>query len=326
MFSKRFSISPCSNFGPSSPARRGFTLVELLVVIAIIGILVALLLPAVQAAREAARRAQCTNNLKQLGIAMHNYHDIYKTLPVGAYSCCWGTWKVAVLPYIEQLNLRQQYVDYNKYGFPVDNARYSSPLNRFAVTQRVPGFQCPSDTPNPNTFIAGITSDNYAVNYGNTGLGQQTNLNGVKFGGSPFRDYGSKTVPAVAHGFQDIRDGLSNTMLVAEVLQGIGRDLRGFSWWGDASGFEAYLTPNSFLPDVIYTPYYCNNQPEQDLPCTGIPTATQPSMYASRSRHAGGVQMATCDGSTHFVTDAINYMIWQYAATSQGAEMASPEW
>ena len=81
--------------------RLGFTLIELLVVIAIIAVLIALLLPAVQSAREAARRAQCTNNLKQIGLAMHNYHDQQGTLPPGVKGCCWGTWLVFVLPYIE---------------------------------------------------------------------------------------------------------------------------------------------------------------------------------------------------------------------------------
>src|SRR5512134_1942205 len=90
--------------------RRGFTLVELLVVIAIIGILIALLLPAVQAARESARRTQCNNNLKQIALGMHNYADTYGgTFPVGEYSCCWGTWLVGLLPYVEQKTLYDQY-------------------------------------------------------------------------------------------------------------------------------------------------------------------------------------------------------------------------
>src|SRR5438477_1299921 len=81
---------------------RGFTLIELLVVIAIIAVLIALLLPAVQAAREAARRAQCVNNMKQIGIAMHNYHDANGTLPPGIKGCCYGSWQVFVLPWVEQ--------------------------------------------------------------------------------------------------------------------------------------------------------------------------------------------------------------------------------
>src|SRR4051794_24149016 len=82
--------------------RRGFTLIELLVVIAIIAVLIALLLPAVQAAREAARRAQCVNNMKQIGIAMHNYHDSVGSLPPGIKGCCYGSWQVYILPWVEQ--------------------------------------------------------------------------------------------------------------------------------------------------------------------------------------------------------------------------------
>src|SRR4026209_85045 len=92
---------------------RGFTLVELLVVIAIIGVLVALLLPAVQAARESARRSQCSNNLKQIGIATHNYADTFRgAFPVGGYNYGWGTWLVGLLPYIEQQNLYELYQGY----------------------------------------------------------------------------------------------------------------------------------------------------------------------------------------------------------------------
>src|SRR5262245_17750932 len=124
---------------------RGFTLVELLVVIAIIGILVALLLPAIQSARESARRAQCVNNLKQLGIACHNYHDRYKQIPVGAYSCCWGTWQIAILPFIEEKQLADMYQVLPK-NFPVFDDRYrydndpaaapglNPPMRNFEVT------------------------------------------------------------------------------------------------------------------------------------------------------------------------------------------------
>jgi prepilin-type processing-associated H-X9-DG protein len=295
----------------------------LLVVIAIIGILIALLLPAVQAAREAARRSQCTNNLKQLGLAMHNYHDIYQKLPVGAYACCWGTWKVAVLPYIEQLALRQRYADYNKYGVPVDNARYGHAINLPVTKTRLPAYQCPSDTPDVSTSYSGVTRDNYAVNFGNTAANRKANLNGVIFRGAPFAESGSKTADPFTAGFRDIRDGVSNTLMVAEVLQGIGSDLRGFSWWGEAAGFETYLTPNSSLPDVLQSASYCNNQPQQGLPCVGPATTAQPAMHASRSRHPAGVQAAMCDGSVRFVADSISLLPWQYLSTTQGAEQTS---
>ncbi len=126
--------------------RRGFTLVELLVVIAIIGVLVALLLPAVQAAREAARRSSCANNLKQIGIAVHNYHDTYLVLPVGGVqpgSCC-GTpsaagWGIFILPFMEQKPL------YDQYDFNTWNDQSRNTANTFVTTQFVKTYICPSD-------------------------------------------------------------------------------------------------------------------------------------------------------------------------------------
>src|SRR3954471_24930701 len=138
--------------------KRGFTLVELLVVIAIIGILVALLLPAIQAAREAARRAQCVNNQKKLGIAMQNYHDVHKKLPMGSYSCCWGTWQMSILPFIEEQQLADIYlwspniatghleIGYeDDYRYDSEKPAHTPPIHNLKVLQhRISTLTCPS--------------------------------------------------------------------------------------------------------------------------------------------------------------------------------------
>lgn len=296
--------------------RRGFTLIELLVVIAIIAILIALLLPAVQQAREAARRSTCKNNMKQIGLAMHNYHEVYNGFPVGNYSCCWGTWIVGILPYIDQAPLFDLYEHNRKYGVPSDTARYGHAPNLPVTRTRLSILTCPSDI--PNAPISRITSHNYAVNFGSTGYGQQTNLNGVLFEGAPFLKVGSGNVArnsTIAH----LKDGVSNTLLVGEVLQGQGKDLRGFSWWGDASQFTAYLAPNSGVPDRIYSASYCNNQPEQNLPCD-VSTTANPTMFAARSHHVGGVHVTLGDGSSRFVSENIDLATWRALSTSRGSE------
>ncbi|MBD3673001.1 MAG: DUF1559 domain-containing protein [Planctomycetaceae bacterium] len=294
----------------NSRSLRGFTLIELLVVIAIIAVLVALLLPAVQQAREAARRSSCKNNLKQLGLAMHNYHDVYTKFPRGAYSCCWGTWQVAILPYIEQAAVYQIYE--NSGGNDSTGPRYGSGVNLQVTRKRFNVLSCPSDL--ENAPISRITSHNYVVNFGNTSYGQGT-VNGVKFLGAPFGR-------SRCYAMRDAVDGTSNTLLMAEVLQGQGRDLRGFSWWGDASQFTTYLTPNSALPDRIYTSYYCNNDPILNLPCAAS-TSANPTMFASRSRHVGGVQTLLMDGSVRFISENIDLNTWRALSTPKGGEVIS---
>ncbi|MDY0169194.1 MAG: DUF1559 domain-containing protein [Thermoguttaceae bacterium] len=299
--------------------RSGFTLVELLVVIAIIGILIALLLPAVQAAREAARRAQCANNVKQLGLGMHNYHSAMRSLPVGCYSCCWGTWRLAILPYIEQQSLYEMYHDERHChdADPGDAYRYSSGINRKAVSVHVDTLQCPSDT--PQTPIGTILSANYGVNYGNTTWRQRAELHGVKFGGAPFTTAATCGQKGTTFAFRHITDGLSKTLMFGELVQGWDRDLRGFTWWGDASGFQTYQAPNSPIPDRIYTDYYCQNDNPRNPPCE-VSTTTWPTMFASRSRHPGGVTTGLCDGSVQFISENIDIDIWRALSTTRGKE------
>src|SRR5215213_7507682 len=181
-------------------SRTAFTLVELLVVIAIIGVLVALLLPAVQAAREAARRSQCLNNGKQLALGHLNYESAKKTLPVGLNEFGWGSWLVGVLPYLEQSSLRANYKNYaGPYGSgPV---YYDSPNLENVSSKRLPLATCPTDKVSENWPFGnpGMTKHNYAVNYGPTALENNlfqvstggwnhvAKLNGVIYYGAPYQ-------------------------------------------------------------------------------------------------------------------------------------------
>jgi prepilin-type N-terminal cleavage/methylation domain-containing protein/prepilin-type processing-associated H-X9-DG protein len=313
---------------PSNPSRNsGFTLIELLVVIAIISVLIALLLPAVQKVREAANRAQCLNNLKQIGLAMHNYHDANKTLPwaVASNSPNYGTWQTFFLAYIEQDNIGRLYVNFGNKDRT--NITYQSEPNISNVTSKqIRILTCPSDLPTTGPRPP-ITSHNYAVNYGNTPVdfnqaaGYATrhlpSFNGVQFGGAPFDE-------AKGISLLEITDGTSNTLLAAEVIKGQGRDARGFSWWGHGAVFVAYIGPNSSSPDVIFNQSNCNPIP-LNPPCIGPYSLTNPVMMGARSRHTGGVNVVMADGSCRFVPDSIRLDVWRALSTSQGGEVIASD-
>lgn len=325
--------------------QRGFTLVELLVVIAIIGILVGLLLPAVQAAREAARRMQCQNNLKQLGLSFHNYESATRRFPggVGPYGCCWGTWQVGVLPYMEQSAM---YAIYQNYGGADPGPRYGGAVNRPVTSARIPTLTCPSDTPNApigaSATLAAITNHNYGVNYGNTSFLQGTlpTTPPTLFLGAPFRMYTGSTgddgpvdaaqartwtrVYGKPVSLAEIVDGTSNTLMAAEQLQGRGTDLRGFSWWGNATGFVTFMPPNSTLPDVV-TGGICLSTLIPRMPCTTNSTLARPRMMGARSLHTGGVQVTYCDGHVAFISDSVNFVTWNALGSAAGGEVASVE-
>jgi len=201
--------------------QRGFTLVELLVVIAIIGVMVGLLLPAVQAAREAARRMSCSNNLKQLGLAFHNYHDTYRKLPhgssplMGDYN---GTFVTAnsnwhgysphtmILPFIEQQSLFDQFTFTSAHSSnTIAPPAAIAPLE--LARNQISGFLCPSDKDFPDAGRRGWV--NYAVNFGsNTGWrGDIINANGM-------------FVLNFTRNFKDVLDGLSNTIMIGEYVKG----------------------------------------------------------------------------------------------------------
>jgi prepilin-type N-terminal cleavage/methylation domain-containing protein/prepilin-type processing-associated H-X9-DG protein len=331
--------------------RRGFTLIELLVVISIIALLIALLLPAVQAAREAARRAQCVNNLKQVGIAMHNYHDVAGSLPPGHRGTIAGTWQVFILPYLDGNPLFNAYNSYGSYMLP-DNVtknpdktlRFDGACQSTVTCRRIATLTCPSDMPTIALSRAyPITNHNYVVNFGNGGVYQQqttASVGGAYFSdpypggwfGAPFSDSDFSSYPSLhrVYNFATITDGLSNTLMASETIQGQNGDLRGLTWWGEAATFETWLAPNSPLPDIQETAGWCAAlYPAiygQNPPCFGPYSTSQGTTYAARSRHPGGVNALFCDGSVKFLKNTINLpSVYRALSTSQGGEIVSAD-
>ncbi|MEZ6058328.1 MAG: DUF1559 domain-containing protein [Planctomycetaceae bacterium] len=290
-----------------------FTLIELLVVIAIIAILVALLLPAVQSVREAARRSQCQDHLHNLGLAIHNYEGVTKRMPIGAMKSDTAgyVWVRYLLPYIEQKPLSDQWnesIDYH--------AGTNLPLIRTDIAI----YQCPSDT---WTKTWNSTSNyNYAACMGQTSITEQASWDGVNWLPGPFRRTTSNT--GWAYAFRDMVDGTSNVMLLGEVRQGqIGSDLRGLTWFGKHTGFTAHYPPNTSSPDNLAAGF-CNNAGNAPLglPCQAEATTTAPTNFSARSRHPGGVHVCMGDAKVTFVSENIDLGIWRALSTMAGGEVA----
>lgn len=270
---------------------RGFTLIELLVVIAIIAILIALLLPAVQQAREAARRTECKNNLKQIGLAIHNYHDNFNTIPPGWIGTNNFSWSVMLLPYVEQSNL------YNALNFLT--AFVTTDTNLQAV---LPAFRCASDT--GSASFNGIARSNYAgviVETSANVLAQTTSTHG---GGS--FGFNSK------HNFRDWKDGLSNTVVVGErmatgLINGINRGGEAVVAGIYSGGVESLVVAG---PGAAATP------------ATLLPNANT-NAGAFSSRHAGGAQFALGDGSVRLISENINSTTFFSICTLNGGEAAN---
>lgn len=286
-----------------STRRSGFTLVELLVVIAIIGILIALLLPAVQAAREAARRSQCTNNLKQLGIALHNYHDTHKKLPPGwlqkyvgtaLSSTSWG-WGSFVLPYVEQQSL----YDVIEPGQGSLWGATGNATKLAAMQQELKAFRCPSDiqtVTNSGRTINGqaLTVSNYI---GNNSSDSNITSDNVDIGGL-FVENKSLT-------FADILDGTSNTVALGE------RDWQYRTADGTRKVSYAALVfgvgdrgSNLRRGDQVGCGVYKLNLKGTNQPADG--QANDRRGYMSYgSRHPGGANFVLADGSVRFVSETI---------------------
>ena len=317
--------------------RQAFTLVELLVVIAIIGILVAMLLPAVQAARESSRRTQCDNNLKQIGLAMHAYHDVVGRLPpsyvvspssntlmgppdptTGDTGPGWG-FLMLTLPYQEQMPLYQ--------SFNV-NLPCWSPANAAPAKTVLPVYVCPTAvkmTPTYNVVnAAGVTlavfaRSNYVGMAGrrspwDTYYDPSTNLSNV----APPADgvlYRNSAVGAA-----DILDGLSQTMLVAEKTP-----YRSDSTWvGVVPGAVTNPAPEFAIvgpdPGASQVNAHAGPTPQENPPIIKPPNQPLANTDEVWANHPKGANILFCDGHVHFISEDINALVWSWMATRAGSE------
>ena len=305
---------------------RGFTLIELLVVIAIIAILVALLLPAVQQAREAARRSQCKNQLKQVGLALHNYHDAHSCFPPGhtlyANSSDYRSLTDSIWPYLEQSALYDLMVSIgtNQNWGSCGSGTSTTAVNKNLVLGAVvPVLQCPSD-PGPPLFGHACRSRNsYVANAGigplNFGL-SPTNTPGVFFQNSSIK-------------FRDLVDGTSNTLGISELIKtdpSRAGAFRGVWSYAEGSYYHHDYTPNTSVPDQLREgALFCLSTDPQEAraPCTGTFTAhtNRANVTSARSYHPGGVHGVLMDGAVRFCSSNIDSGLWRALGTPRGGEV-----
>ncbi|MCH2114735.1 MAG: DUF1559 domain-containing protein [Pirellulales bacterium] len=310
-----------------------FTLVELLVVIAIIGVLVSLLLPAVQAAREAARRSTCTNNLRQIGIGLHLRYDAKQTFPAG-FCTYYGTgkgppgqrcptdtsWVGLILPYIEQLGLHDA-IDWSKWHFSFGG--------KSVWNLHIPLFQCPS---NERQDISGtqLAQGTYVAN---NGVGPMSECHvGAADNGRPWKREGGREAAGAFFinswlKMSQIPDGTSQTVLLSEIrivnqadvelsADHYQYDGRGVMHYPEGPLYQHNHTPNSSIPDQLRT-QWCMSTARS--PCIGTypDWSTRDYIVTARSDHPGGVNLLLADSSVRFVGDSIDLNVWQALSTPE---------
>ncbi|MFO1022998.1 MAG: DUF1559 domain-containing protein [Planctomycetales bacterium] len=281
--------------------RRGFSLIELLVVIAIIGVLISLLLPAVQQAREAARRTQCKNNLKQIGLALHNYESAHRVYPPGVVGTTGSvasghllhTWYAQILPHLDQQNLQFAY------NF---NYRFDNVVNAVAVSKTVPVFICPTvvNPPIDNTFAPG----HYA---GNAGVSPGDN-DGILYPSSKIRP-------------SDVQDGLSNTMFAGELNYEIGGWARGAINSGGGGGGGG---SQGFARAVLRW-WKCASacaSPGLNPPVTTCSSSCERQFQMS-SQHVGGAHILMGDGRVTFMSESTDLNVQKGLLTRSASDLTS---
>jgi prepilin-type N-terminal cleavage/methylation domain-containing protein/prepilin-type processing-associated H-X9-DG protein len=313
--------------------RSAFTLIELLVVIAIIAVLIGLLLPAVQKVREAANRMSCANNLKQIGLALHNYHDTNGRLPAGSLwippgfdrAAAESTWITWLFPFLEQDNLFKT-ADLNR-GFGQGSRNHP---NNFITSSIVKVFLCPSDgdVDVSNWGSARVWArGNYAANNGIGPMTETTTPNttrpqGVFMLNSKYR-------------LTDVTDGTTNTVFVSELIKvpgtvtdsvnSGGSDWRGVMHYSEGPLYHHNYTPNSPVPDEVRRGM-CVSIPV--APCLGTTTSWNPKRltFTARSRHTGGVNVLLGDASVRFVPNNVSLVTWQAVSSPQKGEVLGSDW
>lgn len=299
-------------------SRHGFTLIELLVVIAIIAILVALLLPAVQQAREAARRSSCKNNLKQISLALHNYHDVYSTFPQGQKRlignwCCGGNWRVAILPQMEQGVVFKRLTAGANYAANAYGYRGGAEVFRSLV---ITPYLCPSSTLPPlDTAVSNNNQRGMCHHY--VGISGAIGIGG---GTERASDYGGITRGNGILGvnrnsrIRDVTDGTSNTMIISEqsgLVNGLNRTSNYYGGWSGTAGYihSDNAGKQHWGAGTTYIRYRINHGMGSTVGWSGGFDNTWDFNTIMNSFHTGGIQIGLADGSARFLTENVNFNI-----------------